>query len=158
MKMNKKTIAIVIAIVLACAAVVAITVYRSNADAQNVLTAKVTRENLASIVSGTGQITPKTYVNVGAQILGRVTHLYAREGDHVHKGEVVATIESVPQSASVAAQQAMIDSSRKDIAADLAAEKVEQANIEKAQADLQQKQLDYQRAQQLYLDQLMSKQ
>lgn len=158
MKMNKKTIGAVIAILIGCAALVALTVYRSNADAQKVLTAKVTRENLSSIVSGTGEIEPKTYVNVGAQLLGRITHLYAKEGDHVTKGEVVATIESVPQASSVAAQKATIDSSQKDIAADVAAQQVAKANVDHAKADLEQKQLDYKRAQELYKDALIAKQ
>ncbi|MGO8719697.1 MAG: efflux RND transporter periplasmic adaptor subunit [Acidobacteriaceae bacterium] len=158
MKMNKKTIGIVVAILIGSAALVAVTVYRSDADAQKVLTAKVTRENLSSVVSGTGEIKPKIYVNVGAQLLGRITHLYAKEGDHVTKGEVVATIESVPQASSVAAQKATIDSSQKDIAADIAAQQVAKANVDHAKADLEQKQLDYKRAQELYQDALIAKQ
>lgn len=158
MKMNKKIVLIVVLVLLACGAVVALTVYRSGADAQKVLTSKVTQENLASIVSGTGQITPKTYVNVGALVMGRITHLYAKEGDRVKKGEIVATIESVPQSSSVNAQKATIASSQKDIASDIAAENVAQANLEHAKADLEQKNLDFVRAQQLYKDQLMAKQ
>lgn len=158
MKMNKKLIAIVIVILIGCAALVALTVYRSDADAQKVLTAKVTRENLSSVVSGTGEIKPKVYVNVGAQLLGRITHLYAKEGDHVTKGEVVATIESVPQSSSVDAQKATIDSSQKDIVADIAAQQVAKANVDHAKADLEQKDLDYKRAQELYKDALIAKQ
>lgn len=158
MKMNKKTIAIVVAILIGCAALVALTVYRSDADAQKVLTAKVARENLSSIVSGTGEIRPKVFVNVGAQILGRITHLYAKEGDHVTKGEVVATIESVPQASSVDAQKATIDSSQKDIAADIAAQQAAKANVDHAKADLEQKDLDYKRAQELYKEALMAKQ
>jgi HlyD family secretion protein len=158
MKMNKKMIGIVIVVLLGCAALVALTVYRSDADAQKVLTAKVTRENLSSIVSGTGEIRPKIFVNVGAQLLGRITHLYAKEGDHVTKGEVVATIESVPQSSSVDAQKATIDSSRKDITADIAAQQVAKANVDHAKADLEQKDLDFKRAQELYKAALIAKQ
>ena len=39
------------------------------------------RQDLATVVSGTGQIKPKTYVNLGATSLGRITHLYVKEGD-----------------------------------------------------------------------------
>ena len=158
MKINKKMIAIVVVVLIGCAALVALTVYRSDAHAQKVLTARVTRENLSSIVSGTGEIRPKVFVNVGAQILGRITHLYAKEGDHVTKGEVVATIESVPQSSSVDAQKATIDSSKKDITADIAAEQVAKANVDHAKADLEQKELDYKRAQELYKAALIAKQ
>lgn len=158
MRMNKKSIAIIAAIVVACAALVAITVYRSQASTQKVLTAKVTRENLSSIVSGTGEIKPKNYVNVGATAFGPITHLYVKEGDHVKKGEILAVIENVPQTSAVGAQKAAIASAQRDIAADIAAEKVAEANIEHAKADLEQKQLDYKRAQELYKEALIAKQ
>lgn len=158
MKIQKKTIAIVIVVILACAALVTFTVLRSGANTQKVLTAKVVRENLASIVSGTGEIRPKNYVNVGATAFGPITHLYVKEGDHVKKGEVLAVIENVPQESAMGAQKDMINSDQRDITADLAAQKVAQANVEHAQADLEQKQLDYKRAQELYKDQLIAKQ
>ncbi len=158
MKMNRKTVAVIVVIVLVCAAVVGLTVYRSNSDAQKVLTAKVTRENLASIVSGTGEIKPKNYVNVGATAFGPITHLYVKEGDRVKKGEVLAVIENVPQTSAVGAQKASIGSAQRDIAADIAAQKVGEANVEHAKADLEQKQLDYKRAQELYKDALIAKQ
>jgi HlyD family secretion protein len=118
----------------------------------------VARENLDSIVSATGQITPKTYVNVGATAFGRITHLYVKEGDHVKKGEILATVENVQPESAVAAQQATIDSAKTDINASIANEKTQQANIEHAKADLDQKKLDYQRAQALFQAQVMSKQ
>ena len=95
---------------------------------------------------------PKTYVNVGATAMGRVTHLYVKEGDHVKKGEVVATIENVQQGANVEGQKAAIDAAKTDISSYIAAEKTAQANLEKAQADLEQKKLDYNRYISLYND------
>jgi HlyD family secretion protein len=160
MKMNKKTIAIVVAILIGCAALVALTVYRSDADAQKVLTAKVARENLSSIVSGTGEIQPnhEDYVNIGATAMGPITHLYVKEGDHVKKGEVLAVIENVPQGSAIGAQKAAISGAQRDIAADIAAQEVAKANVVHAQADLEQKDLDYKRAQELYKDALIAKQ
>ncbi len=158
MKLTKKTVAIVVAILVVCAALVALTVYRSGADAQKVLTAKVAQENLASIVSGTGEIKPKNYVNVGATAFGPITHLYVKEGEHVRKGEILAVIENVPQESAVGAQKSAISSANGDIAADVAAQAVAKANVEHAKADLEQKQLDYKRAQELYKDALLAKQ
>ena len=131
---------------------------RQQAGYTKVLTAKVVREDLSTVVSGTGQIKPKNYVNVGATAMGRVTHLYVKEGDKVTKGEVVATIENVQQEATVAGQQAAIAAAKTDIASYVAAEKTAQANVEHAQADLEQKKLDWQRAQALYKDGIMAKQ
>ena len=48
-----------------------------------VYTAKIARQDLTEVVSGTGQIKPKTYMNVGATSFGRITHFYVKEGDHV---------------------------------------------------------------------------
>src|SRR5665213_3507716 len=127
MKLTKKTVAIVAVIVIVCAALVALTVYRSGSDAEKVLTAKVAKENLSSIVSGTGEIKPKNYVNVGATAFGPITHLYVKEGDRVKKGEVLAVIENVPQESTMGAQKAAISGAERDITADIAAQKVAEA-------------------------------
>jgi HlyD family secretion protein len=158
MKFTKKTVAIIVVIVVVCAAVVAVTIIRSGSATQKVLTARVTQENLSSIVSGTGEIKPKNYVNVGATAFGPITHLYVKEGDRVKKGEVLAVIQNVPQQSQVGAQKATISAANGDIAADIAAQKVADANVEHAKADLEQKQLDFKRAQELFKDSLLSKQ
>jgi HlyD family secretion protein len=110
------------------------------------------------VVSGTGQIKPKTYVNLGATAMGRITHLYVKEGERVKKGETVATIENVQQEASVDGQQAAIAAAKTDITSYIAAEKTAEANVEHAKADLEQKKLDWDRAQGLYKDGIMAKQ
>ncbi|MGA8529005.1 MAG: efflux RND transporter periplasmic adaptor subunit [Acidobacteriaceae bacterium] len=149
---------IIAAVVLVLAGVVGLTIVRAQSGYTKVLIGTVARENLVSVVNATGQITPKTYVNVGANAMGRVTHFFVAEGDHVKKGEIVATIENVQQEANVAGQQAAIAAAGTDINSYIAAEKTAQANVEHARADLEQKQLDYQRAQALYKDQVMSQQ
>jgi HlyD family secretion protein len=96
-------------------------------------------------------------VNVGATSFGRITHLYVKEGDRVKKGQVLATIESVQAQAGVTAQQASIDSANTDIASYQAAEKTAEATVDHSVADLNQKQLDWERAQALYKEQLIAK-
>src|ERR1035437_3641804 len=156
--MSTKKIIIIVVIVLALAGVTALTVLHSQAAITKVATGKVVRQDLVSTVSGTGQIKPKTYVNIGATSFGRITHLYVKEGDHVKKGAILAKVESVQPEATVAAQQASIASSRTDISSFTAAENTSQANIAQARADLEQKKLDFDRAQALYKDQLIAKQ
>ena len=156
--MSTKKIIIIVVIVLALAGVTALTVLHSQAAITKVATGKVVRQDLVSTVSGTGQIKPKTYVNIGATSFGRITHLYVKEGDHVKKGAILAKVESVQPEATVAAQQANIASSRTDISSFTAAENTSQANIAQARADLEQKKLDFDRAQALYKDQLIAKQ
>jgi HlyD family secretion protein len=156
--MSTKKIVIVVVIVLALAGVTAGTILHSQAGIVKVATGKVVRQDLVSTVSGTGQIKPKTYVNIGATSFGRITHLYVKEGDHVKKGDTVARVESVQPEATVDAQQAGIASSRTDIASYVAAEKTAEANIAQAKADLEQKKLDFDRSQALYQGQLIAKQ
>ncbi len=156
--MTGKKILLIVVLVLLVAGVAVGTVIHSRSDVPAVTTAKAVRQDLVSTVSGTGQIKPKTYVNVGATSFGRITHLYVKEGDHVKAGQLLATVESEQPASAVAAQQATIASARTNVDSYIAAEKTAEANVEQAQADLEQKKLDYQRAQALYNDKLIAKQ
>ncbi len=156
--MNSKKILIILGVILVVGGILAFSLYREQKSYTKVITSRVVRENLVSVVNGTGQIKPKTYVNIGATAFGRITHLYVKEGDHVKKGQILATIENVQAQASVDAQQASIDSAKTDIASYIAAENTAQATVDHSVADLEQKKLDWQRAQALYQDQLISKQ
>ena len=156
--MTWKRVAAVGGIVLLLAAVVLFTVKRAQASYTKVLAGTVERGEITAMVSGTGQIKPKTYVNIGATAFGRITHLYVKEGEHVHRGQVLATIENVQPESSVAAQREAISSAKTDITSNQAAEQTAVANIDHAKADLEQKKLDYDRYQQLYTQRLVSKQ
>ncbi|MBW4038506.1 MAG: HlyD family efflux transporter periplasmic adaptor subunit [Acidobacteria bacterium] len=156
--MTGKKILLIVAILALVAGGIVGTVLHSRSDVPAVTTAKVVRQDLISTVSGTGQIKPKTYVNVGATSFGRITHLYVKEGDHVKAGQLLATVESEQPASAVAAQQATIASSKTNVDSYIAAEKTAEANVEEAQADLEQKKFDYQRAQALYNDKLIAKQ
>ena len=153
----KKILMIVLAVVVA-AGLIAFFIYRQQSSYTKVLTAKIARQDLATVVSGTGQIKPKTYANLGATSMGRITHLVVREGDLVKKGQIVATVEHVQQEASVSGQQAAIAAAKTDIASYIAAEKTAEANVEHARADLEQKKLDWDRAQGLYKAGILAKQ
>jgi HlyD family secretion protein len=153
-----KKILLIVLGVLVVAGLVVTMVVRQQSGFTKVLTASVVREDLTTVVSGTGQIKPKTYMNVGATSFGRITHFYVKEGDRVKAGETVATIESVQQQANVNGQQATISAARTDILSSVAAEKTAQASVEQAQADLEQKKLDWERAQALFKDGILAKQ
>ena len=156
--MSTKKIILIVVVVLVLIGIGVGTVLRSQGNVTPVATGKANRQELLSIVSGTGQIKPKTYVNIGATAFGRITHLNVKEGDHVKAGAILATVESVQPQATVAAQQATIASSRTDVNSYLAAEQTATANIAQAQADLEQKKLDYTRAKSLYDEKLIAKQ
>jgi HlyD family secretion protein len=156
--MSAKKIIVIVAVVLVLAGIVVASILHGQANVTKVATGKVVRQDLTSIVNGTGQIKPKTYVNIGATAFGRITHLYVKEGDRVKAGTVLAKVESVQPEATVAAQDATIAASRTDITSFIAAEKTAEANIAQGKADLEQKKLDYSRAQALYDEKLIAKQ
>src|SRR3984957_3948933 len=126
--MSAKKIIIIVAVVLVLAGIVIGSILHGQSSVTKVATGKAVRQDLISIVNGTGQIKPKTYVNVGATSFGRITHLYVKEGVHVQAGTVLATVESVQPEATVAAQQASIAASRTDVNSYVAAEKTAEAN------------------------------
>ena len=156
--MSVKKILIIVVVVLALGTIAGLSIWKSQSNVTKVQTQQVSRQELVSLVSGTGQIKPKTYVNIGATAFGRITHLEVKEGDHVHKGQTLATLENVQPTATVAAQQATIASTQTDVNADVAAEATAKANIDAAKADLEQRKLDFNRAQSLYQEQLIAKQ
>ncbi|WP_348265268.1 efflux RND transporter periplasmic adaptor subunit [Telmatobacter sp. DSM 110680] len=153
-----KKILLIVSAVIVAIILVAVFVVKQQSGYTKVLTAKIHKQDLATVVSGTGQIKPKTYVNVGATSFGRITHLYVKEGDHVKRGQVIATVENVQPEANVQSQKATISAAKTDISSYIAAEKTAEANVAHAKADLEQKQLDWDRAQSLLKAGIMAKQ
>jgi len=112
-----KKIAIGVGVVVVFLAIVGATVYNSRKNLVVVQTGKVTRQDLSSVVTASGEIKPKTYVNVGANAFGKITHLYVKEGDHVKKGQLLAQLENVQSAADVAATRASLGASQTDFVA-----------------------------------------
>ncbi len=156
MKTWKKA-AIGVGAILLLAAIVGFTVYQSRKNVVTVQTGKAQVEDLAAVVSGSGEIKPKTYVNVSANAFGKITRLFVREGDHVKKGQLLAQLENVQSSADVAATRASLEAARTDAIAAAAALKTAQANLARSQADDDRAKLDWVRAQGLYKDALIAK-
>jgi HlyD family secretion protein len=156
--MSIKKILLIVAIFIVVAGVVIGSIIHSRNSVTAVATGKAVQQDLIATISGTGQVKPLTYVNVGATAFGRITHLYVKEGDHVTKGQLIATVESQQPASQVQAQQATIDANKTTVDSYIAAEKTAEANLAQARADLEQKQLDFQRYQQLYKEQLVAKQ
>ncbi len=152
-----KKILIGVGILLLLSVIVGTTVYQSGKNVVTVQTAKTQREDLASVVSGSGEIKPKTYVNIGANAFGKITHLYVKEGDHVRKGQLLAQLENVQSSADVNANEASVQAAETDAVAADAALKTAEADLRRAQADYDRNKLDWERAQGLFKDGLIAK-
>ena len=152
-----KKIAIGGGVAVLVAAGVSISVYESRKDIVTVQTARAQRLDLVSIVSASGEIKPKTYVNIGANAFGKITKLYVKEGDRVKKGQLLAQLENVQSSADVSATRASLQAARTDAVAAEAALNTALADLNRAKSDYEREQLDWNRAQGLYKEALIAK-
>jgi HlyD family secretion protein len=152
-----KKIAIAAGIALLLAIPVGLTVLQSSKNVVTVQTAKLQRQDLATVVSASGEIKPKTYVNIGANAYGKITHLYVKEGDHVKKGQLVAQLENVQSAADVTMNQASVQAAETDALAADAALRTSQADMVRAQADYDRNKQDWDRAQNLFKGGLIAK-
>src|SRR5438445_12339485 len=83
----------------------------------SVQTGRVVRQDLTAVVTASGEIKPRNYVNIGANAIGRITQILVKEGDRVHKGQLLAKLESIQPQADVSAQKAALSSAEADSAA-----------------------------------------
>jgi HlyD family secretion protein len=122
--------------------------------------------DLTAVVTASGEIKPRNYINIGAaQGPAPITAIYVKEGDHVKKGQVLATLENIQPTADLKAQQANLSAALADSAASEAAVTsaddnvaVAQAQVDHDRADLEQKKVDLKRSQELFNDKLIAPQ
>jgi HlyD family secretion protein len=163
-KRKWKIVITVVAILIAAVGVYASTVY-SKRGIVTVQTGKVVKQDLTSLVTASGEIKPKNYINIGANAIGRITDLVVKEGQRVRKGQLLSRIESVQPEADVQAQKATIsaaeaDSNATEAGLKAADENIQtmQAAIDKDKADLARMRADLDRAESLFKEKLMAKQ
>ena len=152
-----KKIALIAGGVVVLLAIVGFTIQQSRKGVVTVQTGKVVREDITSIVTASGEIKPKVYVNIGANAFAKVTHLYVKEGDRVKKGQMLATLDNIQSSADVAANEASLNASRTDAVASVAAVNTASADLNQAEAEYDRAKLDYDRNKALYDNQLIAK-
>ncbi len=109
MKRKWKVLVFVIAIAVLGAGIYASTVY-SRRGIVAVQTGTVVRQDLTSVVTASGEIKPRNYINIGANAQGLITDILVKEGDRVKKGQLLARLESVQPEADVEAQRAALSS------------------------------------------------
>jgi HlyD family secretion protein len=155
--MKAKKIALILGVILLLGAIVGFTVNQSQKSVVTVQSGKVVKQDISSQVTASGQIKPKTIVNVGANAMGRIVRLFVREGEKVKKGQVLAQLENVQSAADVDMTRATLNSSQTDAVAAEAALNTAQAQLKSSAADLGRAKLEFERAQSLFKDQLISK-
>jgi HlyD family secretion protein len=152
-----KKIAIGAGAVVVVSAIAGFTVYQSHKNVVTVQSGKAQRIDLVAVVSASGEVKPKTYVNIGANAFGKITKLYVREGDRVKRGQMLAQLENVQPAADMDATQASLEAARTDAVAAEAALNTSMADLNRAKSDAERSDLDWTRAQGLYKDALIAK-
>lgn len=79
---------------------------------QNLLTVAVQRGDLEDLVTATGVLQPRDYVDVGAQVSGQLEVLHVRIGDDVKEGDLLAEIDPTLYVARVDATRAQLRNQR----------------------------------------------
>jgi HlyD family secretion protein len=141
---SRKRIIWGVAIALVLAIGVGIAVLRDRRSKVAVQTQKVARRDLVSIVSASGEVKPKRFVNISANVSGRITRLRVKEGEAVKAGQLLATIDSTRFEAETRQAEAGLQAARSD--------------LDRAHADLEATRLQYERVKRMAADQLVSDQ
>lgn len=101
-----------------------------------VTTDKAFRKNVTQLVTATGKIQPEVEVKIAPEVSGEIIEMPVKEGDVVHRGQLLVRIKPDQYKAQVEAQQAALNGAR-------AASVRNRAELAKAEQD-------YKRAQNLY--------
>lgn len=139
----------------------------SKRDIVTVQTGRVQRQDLTSLVTASGEIKPRNYINIGtnANVPSRIIDILVAEGQQVKRGQMLARLESVQPEAEVAAQKATVSTAEAESAASEASLKVADENIrtleaslERARSEAQRSQINFDRIAKLFEEKLVSRQ
>jgi HlyD family secretion protein len=163
-KSRKKMILVIVGAV-ALVGLVAGGIIWSKGGVVTVQTTKVSRQDLAAIVTASGEIKPPTadLANVNASSVGKITEIDVKEGDSVKKGQLLLKTEAVQANAGVDVDKAALATTKSDVEGDEAAVQSGQAALNSAQADVQNAQAnlvhaqeEFKRGQDLLRDKLIA--
>jgi HlyD family secretion protein len=152
-----KKVLIGVAVLAVIGIVVTYSVNQANKDVVTVQTGKVTKADLTSLVTASGEIKPKTYANVGGEGFGKVVDLKVKEGDRVKKGDFLLRLENIQATADVEAQTASTGASEASIKSAEANYRSTQAELNQRKADYDRAKADWERAKQLFEGELIAK-
>jgi HlyD family secretion protein len=126
-KKRKKTL-ILMAIAAVLVLLVLVAVFKKREPAITVQTDKVTRHDITELVVANGKIYPVVQVHISPEVSGEIIVLAVKEGQFVHKGDLLLKILPDVYLAAVNQANANYESS-------LAGKTQAVANLEKAEAD-----------------------
>jgi macrolide-specific efflux system membrane fusion protein len=104
--------------------------YRANKAAKEneYIFATIDRNDIEDLVSSTGTLQPRDYVDVGAQVSGQIDDIFVEVGDVVEEGQKLVTIDATTSQARVDANRASMESAKTNLLSQI-------ANRDKAKRD-----------------------
>ncbi len=126
-KGRKKFILIAIIVLLALAATMFFALRKGEPDI-SVTTEKISRHTITETVVANGKIYPVLQVHISPEVSGEITELNVKEGQFIHKGDVLLKIKPDFYNATLKQAEANYQSS-------LASRTTAGANLEKAEAE-----------------------
>ncbi|HKV51373.1 MAG TPA: efflux RND transporter periplasmic adaptor subunit [Gemmatimonadaceae bacterium] len=121
------------ALIVLVAGVLVLAAATSGNKATEVREEKVQKRDLVASVTASGQVEPKTKVDISSDVSGRIVRLAVKEGDMVKKGQFLLQIDPAVYEATVQQQAAAVASSRADLMR-------AKANLEQSQSALRRSQ------------------
>jgi HlyD family secretion protein len=164
---RKWKVALGATLVLAAAGGVYGSIRYSKRGIVTVQTGRAVRQDLTSLVTASGEIKPRNYINIGTNAVSpsRITEILVSEGQQVRKGQLLAKLEAVQPEAEVAAQRAQLASAEAESAAAEASLKASDENIRtleagvaRARAELEKAKVNYERTRRLWEQKLVAQQ
>jgi len=102
--MKKIIVFIIVVVIIAAAWFFFFNTNESNKESYSF--AEIKRGDINTIITSSGSIEAVSTVEVGTQVSGRITKIYADFNDHVKRGQLLATLDTTFLSASVTDQKA----------------------------------------------------
>jgi len=142
MTSRRKRIIAAVAGAVVLGGVVTASVVRDRKSKVPVQTQKAERRDLVSKVSASGEVKPKRFVNISANVSGRIVLLLVKEGETVRRNQVLAKIDSARIEAGTRQSEAGLQAAR--------------AELDRAQADLEAARLSFERTRAMHDEKLVS--
>jgi HlyD family secretion protein len=143
MDMKKKIIWIIVALVVVTGAILGLTVFKNGkSDVPKYRTETLGKGDIEALVVTSGTLNPIETIDIGAQVSGRVTKLYADYNSPVKTGEIVAELDQEQLQMKIQQNEASYQT--------------RSAALEQARVNLQTSEKAYERAKALFAKNLLS--
>jgi HlyD family secretion protein len=138
---RKKLIFLIVLLIVAAGGITAVVINKKRVKPIPISTEKAEKRNITQLVTATGKIQPEVLVNISPEVSGEIIELPVKEGQIIHKGELLLRIKPDTYRAQVEEQEAALSGAR--------------SASEEKRTQLEKTKVDYERAQNLFRQRLL---